>query len=133
MGMAVVTSRRVSWLSRVTARGVATTRESDSELRKERTALTPWAFRKATFGEKPPSEARLTAVLESVSLRVSVVLVLDGGKKVCAVPSGRVTVTGVPGDVVVVDLPPVSVPLPMVKRWAESVSVQSMPLRLFGF
>src|SRR5688572_21978419 len=81
MGIAVVTSRRVSWLSSVTARGVATTRVSDSEFRNESTALTPCAFKNATLGANPPSEARLTTVLSRFATRDSVLdeLVLDGG------------------------------------------------------
>src|SRR5438270_10662957 len=50
IGKARVTSSRAVWLSRVTARGVATTCESESLLRKERTALTPSAFRKPIGG-----------------------------------------------------------------------------------
>src|SRR5687767_8160416 len=66
IGIAVVTSRRVSWLSSVTARGVASTRESDSELRNESAALTPCAFKNATFGAKPPAEDKLTILLSKV-------------------------------------------------------------------
>src|SRR4051812_39834154 len=97
-------------------------RESDSELRNESTALTPCAFRNATFGVKPPAVDRLTVVLSNLLCFVSVeeVAVLEPGVMLVCVPSGRVKLTASPGDLVVVVVvrPAINWPLPMVKRCA---------------
>src|SRR4051794_27559218 len=53
MGTASETSKRVSWLSKVTARGVANVRASPSVLRKDNAALNPCAFKNAVEGENP--------------------------------------------------------------------------------
>src|SRR2546425_175312 len=53
IGTALVTARLAVWLSRVTARGVATTSVSLSLLRNDNTAFTPSASRKAVVGLKP--------------------------------------------------------------------------------
>src|SRR3954468_20013158 len=50
MGNARVTSSTAVWLSSVTARGVATTWESESLFRNESTALTPSALRNPIGG-----------------------------------------------------------------------------------
>src|SRR5688500_11857919 len=107
IGIAVVTSRRVSWLSRVTARGVASTRESDSEFRNESAALTPCALRKATFGANPPAEDKLTIPLSRVVFRVSVFVVV-----VLLPVSGSAGLRVVRTSVE----PPLNKPLPIWKR-----------------
>src|SRR3954467_12237858 len=121
IGMERVTSRRVSWLSKVTARGVASVRVSDSVFRKERTALTPSVFRKAVEGENPlavlspkPAAAGFSVVIVLPRELPLVVVtlgpvrplgVVDGVEELEAVVELIVNGVGAPGSPPVLPLP----------------------------
>src|ERR1041384_437962 len=73
IGKARVTDRVAFSLSSVTARGVARTSDSLSELRKETTALTPSALRKAVTGLNPRAVFKLNPPLPTEVTRLLIV------------------------------------------------------------
>src|ERR1700722_1533363 len=135
MGWAVVADRTASWLSNVTARGVESTLASASVLRRERTAMTPSAFRKNVEGLNPslvftkspgvpgvrmplskPDCAGVGGVPEKLNTFVPTV-VTEGGT------------AGVPADGGV----KYPEPLPKLTCWLARVPDQSIPLEVVGF